>query len=298
MTADLKIQAAIELVGFEITIYSHSFPLDEDWAIGGFDPFLQSLTWGEPIHRMTECDHIVSRVPVALWYDHSKKMPVRNWPAPVRPTENVRVDANVRHLTSAIPDENGKLSIYLPNGTYILTTVSGDRKATSEEFSILSWKQIQPVDMVIGSTAERKFTVKKEWDIDIEDHDRPASIQVLLQRSTYNDVSGIFAQLFSSPGSAWQGVQIVELKPDNQWSAEFNPVPVYEFDADGNRREIKYRVRELRQPTEEEYPDINNVEKAGKRAVLDRWDLDNTHLWEKLKDKVTDFNTYWQITPT
>ena len=95
---------------------------------------------------------------------------------------------------------------------------------------------------------------------------------------------------------AWKSVQIVTLSPENNWTAEFSSVPLFELDKDGQQREFKYRVRELREANENEDPD--SLEDAGNRVVLNRWDIDNTHLWEKLKGKVTDWNTYWQIDPT
>ncbi|MBR1711050.1 MAG: Cna B-type domain-containing protein [Clostridia bacterium] len=297
--ADVSVHASITLLGFDIDIYSKSWPIDSYWEMSSFKDFVQSLTWGEPMKLgQRECEHIVYQVPAALWYNYGKTMSVRNWTSPVYPTENVQVDPNIRYLTSAVPNGEGKLKLYLPwkNGKYTLKTEQGELQASAEQPGNMIRGKNAQVDLILTSKAQRIFTAKKEWDIDMEDKDRPESIQVVLQRCSYNDGDILFREIMQLASKAWKSVQIVTLSPENNWTAEFSPVPLFELDEDGQQREFKYRVRELREANENEDPD--SLEDAGNRVVLNRWDIDNTHLWEKLKGKVTDWNTYWQINPT
>ena len=297
--ANVGIHVGFKLFGADIVLYSQTWPVDSGQNKSDPVPFVQSLTWGEPLKKERFCEHIVYKVPARLWYNHAKTKPVTNWPSRVSPTIPVRVDPNVRHLTSVKPDENGKLKLFLPymdGSRYTLTSTWGDLTAKGTQPYGMGRGGNPVVDLFVASTRQQHYSVKKVWDIDIEDKDRPENIQVLLQRSSYYDVEGTFDLIKTLPGRAWENVQIVTLKPENDWSAEFDPVPAFEVDGYGDKRDIRYRVRELRQA--ERAQDPEDLDRASSRIVLGRWDLENTHIWEKLKGRLTNWQTYWQIEPT
>ena len=296
---DLSVNLKITII-VEITIYEKHWTYDTGIGWSAFKEFRQSLTWGEPMNAPH--NHIVWKVPAALWQDVDCTTPVKNWGFPVHPTEPVQVDPNVRHLTSVKPDPNtARLNLYLPMkaGRYTLTTTDGEKTATAEQYTNMSYGANMQVDLILGTNELRRYSVKKKWDIDIEDKDRPASIQVALQRSSKTSLGNLdFSVYTQEPGKAWQTVQWVELNPQNNWEATFSAVPVYEIGPDGEKVELRYRVRELRPANEEAGENPDYIEHAYKRVVPDRWDLDNTYIWEKLKGKITNWQTYWQIEPT
>ncbi len=296
MTASLRIHLVVEIFWQKLTIYEHTWPLDEAMNRTDLLPFVQSLTWGEPAKILQEkCDHIVYQVPAIVYYDHEHKIVARNWNSPIHPTDNVQVDPNVRSLTSRVP-RNGQTNLFLPwkDGRYTLTTDNGVFAATEAQPSYMVRGKNAQVPLVLESNEKRVFTAKKEWDIDMEDKDRPKSIQVVLQRSSYNDGKRIMHEYYQrDPSILWKSVDIIELNEENNWTAQFDPVPLYELDEYGKTHKYKYRVRELREATEEEQE--NSLEDANKRVVPNRWDLDNIRLVDVLKDKLTSFDTYWSL---
>ena len=76
------------------------------------------------------------------------------------------------------------------------------------------------------------ITIEKKWDIDIEGKDRPDSIEVAIQKKK---------------DDKWETVAVVELNKDNDWKVN-KPLPTSEDD-NGEKKDIEYRVRELREET-------------------------------------------------
>ena len=83
---------------------------------------------------------------------------------------------------------------------------------------------------VTNEIDERTLKVEKEWDIDLENLDRPDSIQVMAQ---------------AKDGNSWKNIQIVTLDKDNEWKAELC-VPKYRYEGD-TKKELDYRIRELKE---------------------------------------------------
>ena len=99
----------------------------------------------------------------------------------------------------------------------------------------LAYKVTQSVDqqgrLTFTNKLElRKFKIEKKWDIDLEGKDRPENVQMIIQ---------------SKNGDKWSEEQIVTLDEDNEWKTEVD-YPKYVIE-DGDRKEIEYRIRELRE---------------------------------------------------
>ena len=314
----------------------------EDWADnsaseGNARKYTQSLTWKEKLKYQEYCSHLYYKVPVAVWGNENKTQPLKG--VYVHKEGYVGADANVTQYAYAKtgsnptvpdPDKNGKVNLYLPyiNGTHTITV---DRYNSDPQYRNMSGTGTQPtpmrrgandqVDIVLGSAEKTQYSVRKEWDIDLENNDKPESIDVLLQAQHYN--TGFFT---------WEGVQKLTLDSGNNWSATFDEVPKYEFNDKGETVKIKYRIRELKpEPEGGDQPAaggeaadvlndlVNDVDAVGevvqnadgllhpdngaladesKRVVPARWDLDNVHVWEVVKKRATDWNELWQINPS
>ena len=313
-----------------VPFYGDVTLIDKDWPASKCidtknTPFVQSLTWKEALKEQEFCDHLLYKVPVRVWLDENHVKPVEN--VVVKNDDHVVTDATARRYDWSTtgknpslrdyPDYTGRANIYLPykDGKY---TVEADPAGTpyaaytgeAEMPSPMVRGANEPVDIVLESTETRQLSVEKTWDIDFEFKDRPDSVDVLLQAQYYD--TGVFT---------WEGIQKATLSADNNWSFTFDPVPKYEQDEEGQQREIKYRVRELKASPEDApdpedslfpediadvvqeadgilQPDGGSLAEYSKRVVPARWDLDNTHVWEILKTQVTDYNSLWTITPS
>ncbi len=289
--------------------------------------FVQSLTWKEKLKYQDECSHMYYKVPVAVWGNANKTEPLKG--VYVHKEGYVGADPNITPFafgktgsnpTIPNPNRDGKVNLYLPyiNGKH---TIIVDRYNSDPQYRQMSGSAEQPtpmrrgandrVDIVLESGEKTAYTVRKEWDIDFENKDRPESIDVLLQAQ--HDSTGYFT---------WEGVQKATLSAANGWSFTFDEVPKYEINDKGKTVKIKYHIRELKPEPEPagggepaaEGGDaaaivndlLNEVDAIGevvqnadgllhpdngvhadesKRVVPARWDLDNIHVWEVLKKK-------------
>lgn len=321
ISADGHAHVKIPIIDMEIIGYDWSKPkyrnVNKDCS------FHHSLTWNESLQENKECDHRIYKVPVYVWLDEGKQMPAND--ILVKNKDQTQGDATAKRFDKNTSGHNpylgaGRANIYLPykEGKYTITADTRGTQYTSwggeaEMPTPMRRGANDRVDIILRSVKTRTFSVEKKWDIDFENKDRPESIDVLLQAQYYN--TGRFT---------WVGVQKATLSADNNWSFTFDPVPKSELDDRGNARDIKYRVRELKQapsddaPVPEELeplfpedivdvlpdadgiyrPDEGTLAQYSKRVVPARWDLDNTHVWEVLKKTVTDFNTLWDIDPS
>ena len=313
------------------TLFGDITVIDKDWTIAktqiitSESPFVQSLTWEEPLKKQEYCDHLLYKVPVRVWADdqHTDPVPgiiVKGEPHPEPDTTAVRYESDETGKNPTLqkyPYYQGRANIYLPykDGKY---TVDADTTGTAyAEFTgkgEMPMPMVRganaPVDIVLKDSETRQLSVEKSWDIDFEFKDRPESVDVLLQAQHYSTES-----MFT-----WEGVQQATLNADNNWSFTFDPVPKYEI-VSGVKKEIKYRIRELKAPEDQApdpddtlfpddiadvgqaadgmyNPDAGSLKEYSKRVVPARWDLDNTHVWEVLKSQVTDYNKLWEINPS
>ncbi len=154
----------------------------------------------------------------------------------------------------------------------ILRTTDSD----TGEVSFKSWVGEDGEDMIPtnGNTSDRVIftnvyptvTIEKEWDIDLEKHDRPDSIQVVVQKKS---------------GDTWKTVKLVELSGDNDWKAN---IFVDGIGGDG----AEFRVRELKEETALQ-------ELGGKLRDLINQGKDKYDEWlNRLK---TEGKTYWDGLP-
>lgn len=113
-------------------------------------------------------------------------------------------------------------------------------------------------NIVLASTEMVTFRAEKEWDIDFENKDKPASIDVMLQSLHYDQ--GYWQ---------WQGVQIKTLNAANGWACDFDAVPISEYDRQGKKK-IKYRIRELKpDENENQAPNVDPVRHRQKFCARD-----------------------------
>ena len=66
------------------TIFGDITVIDKDWPIPkaqiptSTSPFVQSLTWQEPLKKQEYCDHLLYKVPVRVWEDETMIAPVKD----------------------------------------------------------------------------------------------------------------------------------------------------------------------------------------------------------------------------
>ena len=330
---DLDFDLTLPLIDYQV-YHAHKDLLHQP-QVYGRGRLVQSLTWKEKLKYQDYCDHMYYQVPVAVWANRNKTIPVAG--IYVHHDGYVDIDSNISRFAYAKtgtnptipqPDREGKVNLYLPYkaGKY---TIIVDRYNSDPQYINVSGSGTMPsnmrrgrndrVDIILESSEKVTPSVRKEWDIDIENNDKPESVEVLLQ-----------AQYYSSGYFSWEGVQKATLNSANNWSHTFDEVPRYEMNAKGEMVEIKYRVRELKEASggaaggdgagigaagemlEDVIAEVDVVQNAdglyhpdggalaaeSKRVVPARWDLDNIHVWETIKKKTTDWNELWQISPS
>ena len=320
----------ISLTIAKIDILKKSFNITSNYTLYNTRNFVQSLTWNEKLKYASSCSHQYYKVPVQVWGDQAHTVPLKG--IKVEPVDLTDWDSNMKRFTSGVTGENeylvaryasgeqngiGRANLYLPykNGKYTIRTDTYGTK-----FKGMNGSEAQPSNMVRGANetvhivldSDRRVTmkVKKKWDIDFEDKDRPDHVDVLLQRNSWN--ANKVTKFFR-----WVGVEKVTLHAGNNWEYTFEDLPRYEVDENGKLREIKYRIRELRQPetgdAEADEPfmlDINNIQSAqgvfgmddgalaaeSKRVVNDQLDLDNINIVGAFKDTFSP-EKLWELSP-
>ena len=331
--ADVKAELTLPIIDYEV--FSKKFPISHSYSSYGRRHFVQSLTWKENLKYQQECSHWYYKVPVAVWANKNMTIPLKG--IYVHHDGYVSIDSNMSayayaktgsNPTIPNPDREGKVNLYLPykEGKY---TIIVDRYNSDPQYINVAGRAEMPsgmrrgandrVNIILESSEKVTHSVRKNWDIDFENNDKPESVDVLLQAQYYN--TGYFS---------WEGVQKATLSSANNWSFTFDPVPRYEMNAKGEMVEIKYRVRELKEAgngagenpgaginldmegLEDIIANIDVIQNAdglfhpdngafaaeSKRVVPSRWDLDNTHVWEVVKKKFTDWTELWQINPS
>ncbi|MBR0342227.1 MAG: Cna B-type domain-containing protein, partial [Oscillospiraceae bacterium] len=97
-----------------------------------------------------------------------------------------------------------------------------------DDLNNINLDEAEESDTVTFTNKYPNATVKKEWDIDLEDKDRPESIQVLVQKKSKDN---------EDDKDKWTDVKVIELSEENDWEAKF-------FREDDS---AEYRVRELKE---------------------------------------------------
>ena len=257
-------------ISIPVPIFDDIDVIDETWRVarnyvrGILLDFVQSLTWNEELKYQRVCDHMYYKVPVAVWADQAHTVPING--AHVSVNGGVQADENVLKYTEGTTGEHpdlarGRVNLYLPfkDGKYSLH---------AETMEFMEGDQEQPVNMIRGandrtnivlaSTEMVTFRAEKEWDIDFENKDKPASIDVMLQSLHYDQ--GYWQ---------WQGVQIKTLNAANGWACDFDAVPISEYDRQGKKK-IKYRIRELKpDENENQAPNVDPVRHRQKFCARD-----------------------------
>ena len=133
--------------------------------------------------------------------------------------------------------------------------------------------------MTITNATMKIYSVELTWDIDLGDQDRPDEIEIALQKK-----EGKFS---------YSTIQVIKVSRENNWSGQFEPVPIGQMDENGQLDPYSYRVREVRpfQEGEEEVQDDPNdeeahrryLESADKRIVHDKYDFDKPYIKNLIK---------------
>ncbi|MDO5132074.1 MAG: Cna B-type domain-containing protein [Eubacteriales bacterium] len=321
-----NLKAHLEIPLLDYTVINQTWSQDHNYDRYNRRHYVQSLTWKEKLKYQDHCGHYVYRIPVAVWVNKNKTIPAKG--VYVQKEGYSSVDSNVSQFAFRKTGQDGKTTLYLPyidgKHTIIAEPYNSDpqyrlTKGSSQQPSDMRRGANEQVDIILQSVESTAYTVRKEWDIDFENKDKPESIEVLLQAQYYN--SGYFS---------WEGVQKVRLSEENNWEHTFEEVPKYEMNAKGEMVPIKYRIRELKENSEggggdaqEEgnpaegladgevgnvgvvqgseglfHPDSSRFAGDSRRVVPSRWDLDNTYVWATIKNMTTDWNELWQFEPT
>lgn len=245
-----------------ITLYSqliadfYPYPtfIDRTEIIGTDNPptikdlghFVQSLTWKDPLKFKDACDHIYYKVPVAVWKDQARTVPAPDVYVQVL---DVHPDPNVVKYTMGKTGSNptiantGGVNLYLPfkEGRY---TVFVNPSKSDPQYKGLGGEAEQPsdmrrgvnerVDIILKVEEKLQYLVEKSWFIDLEQNDKPDSIDVLLQ-----------SKKTDGGDDEWQDIETKTLNRGNSWECYFS-APKYTYDDEG-RKLIQYRVRELKE---------------------------------------------------
>ena len=325
-TKDIYARVGVDLTIpiIKYNVYRNDWNIANEYRASGKRNYVQSLTWEEPIQFKANCDHMYYRVPVAVWYDRAKTNPAPG--VEVRREGNNEIDANMLKFASGTTryagsqPGAGRIDLYLPyiDGRYTIDARNDayNMSGSAQQPSNMRRDQNDQVDIVLETGNKTTYSVRKEWDIDFENKDRPGEIEVLLQ-----------AQHYDTPFYTWEGVQAVTLNAENNWSAAFDEVPRYEADEEGNIREIRYRIRELKMPPDGAggggnpqdqgqnpenifpenlaevvqqgdgllQPDGGAMAEYSRRVVPDEYDIDNIHVWAVIKNRFENKQDLWQV---
>lgn len=270
--------AKLETFGIDVINVALTLGQGNDYKVTDGDSFHQSLTWNEPL-EYTPCPHKVYRVPVAVWGNNDKTIPINGMT--VKPSENVNVDQNVRKYTQCVTGQDGrgagKATLYLPfkEGRYTINAEGNNLQGSADQPENMARGLNTQVDIIVNSDQTVQHSVQKEWDIDLEHLDKPDSIEVVLQAQYYSSGRDIYEKAKNSITGmlSWKTLQIVTLNSANNWSATFDAVPEYEIiNMEGDiptLKKIKYRVRELK-PKQQKQPeeDVEGVFPVGDDSIL------------------------------
>ena len=140
----------------------------------------------------------------------------------------------------------------------------------------------------ITNQSGKVYSVELGWDIDMWDQDRIDEMEVVLQRRV---------NIFD-----WEVLQILTINQANNWSDEFEPVPVGMVNqTTGTFVQYKYRVRLLEPDDEEEEdPQPQNEEQqlqdAKERVIYDWLDLDKPFIKNMIE--LADPENLWTVDDT
>lgn len=328
--ASLNLKARIAGMSGDIDILQKQLPLKSNYRREGKEHFVQSLTWREKLKKQEYCSHLYYKVPVAVWANANKTIPISG--IYVHQKGIISEDSNMTKYVVAWtgknpkippPDKEGKAVLYLPyiNGKYTIIVDSANNEHDGDDDKrIMGGSAEQPenmkrgankqVDIILECTEKTDYKVEKTWDIDIEGKDKPKEIEVLLQ-ARYGKWS-----FFS-----WEGVRKATLSADNNWSFTFTGVPTQAMDGEGRMTPVEYRIRELKEgggdggdgaagPANQDdsgviqdtdglfRPDSGKYAGESKRVVPSRFDLDNIHVWNAVKSRMTDISKIIEFEPT
>ena len=292
---DVTAKLRIPLIDY--TVFSKTWHAKENYKNGSKQKFVQSLTWKEKLKHQEYCDHLFYKIPVRVWYDQAKTMPVEGVRVRELQENFHEYDSNmgpyvdsttgwnpkIRENPAYIPYGKGRANIYLPyiDGQYTIRTDTS--QADDESLRRLDGKSKMPtamrrgandpVDIVLGSREKTAYSVRKEWKTDYEGKDKPDEIEVLLQ-----------AQFYNTGFLKWETVMdlnhepmVATLSAANNWQYTFPEVPRYEMTPKGDLKEIKYRIRELkpaaenRMNLEDDGPGLFDDDDAGVIQEGDGW---------------------------
>ena len=330
--AGVNLKASIPAIDKSIDILEKHYPLKTSYFRDSKKHFVQSLTWREKLKKQEYCSHLYYKVPVAVWANQGKTIPISG--IYVHQQGVSREDANMTPYTVAWTGKNpkiqprdgnekGKAVLYLPyiDGKYTIVVDSLNNEQDGDnDKRLMGGSAEQPekmrrganeqVDIILESSEKTEYRVEKKWDIDLEGKDRPDSIDVLLQ-TRYGK-----GNFFS-----WEGVAIATLNEGNNWSYTFTNVPTHRMDGENRMVPAEYRIRELKgeaagggagaaapeggddggvvQAQDGLYhPDGGALAAESKRVVPDRFDLDNIHVWNAVKSRMTDISKIIEFEPT
>ena len=334
--ASVNLKAKFTAMDRGIDILEKQYPIKSSYKRDSKQHFVQSLTWREKLKKQEYCSHLYYKVPVAVWANANKTIPISG--IYVHQKGISSEDSNMTKYTVAWtgkntkippPDQEGKAVLYLPyiNGKYtiMVDSLNNEHEGDNDK-RIMGGSAEQPenmkrgankqVDIILECNDKTEYKVEKTWDIDIEGKDKPESIEVLLQaRYSKWDV-------FS-----WEGVRTATLSAANNWSFTFTDVPTHAMNAKGQMTPVEYRIRELKeksgggdhggdggdgaaglaanddsgviQDTDGLFrPDSGKYAEESKRVVPSRFDLDNIHVWDAVKSRMTDISKIIEFEPT
>ena len=286
---DIGVKASITIVK-EFSLFNKHWVTEARGNTRDIRTRHQSLTFNEPM-RDGACTHMVYRVPAAVWRDHAMTRPAAAGTdvSANPPLTAADMDANVLKYASGRTGTDpslpaNRVDLYLPwkEGRYELKASMHGIEGTGQQRDSMRRSANDQVDIILADTETTSRSVSKTWDIDYEHKDRPDEIQVAVQALHYSTGLDKVLNVVN-----WEDVDVATLSAANNWSYTFDGLPKYDITEDGERKEIKYRVREL-SPGDEAPKD---------RIVKDTWDLDNQSVWDAIK-KQFSWDKIWEVSLT
>lgn len=220
------------------TIFGDITVIDKDWPIPktqipvSESPFVQSLTWQEPLKKQEYCDHLLYKVPVRVWEDETMIAPVKD--ITVKSEPHTEPDQTAAWYDFSVtgknpylihyPDYEGRANIYLPYEEGKEYTVLADTSGTPYEMKSGEGKMRSPivrgandpVDIVLQDTGKVIVEGTKTWDDNNDaDRKRPDIIRIGISEQVHGEVAA--TNVTARESWKWEVKGLPEMDEDGNW---------------------------------------------------------------------------------
>ncbi len=249
-------------LSWDFTIFDHDWKVYDDYRrVEGNKTFVQSLTFGDKLKYQLHCDHEYSRVPVRVMQGGSTVSG-----ASVHSMTRF-LHSDLRGIGTGITGTDGTTTLFLPEQGMKLaahkkigsSTHSGSAPANASE---IRRHQEIVINLPDQSDETKTITVRKNWEIDMEDHDRPDEVMVVIEK--WNRQTGKW-EIYEDLDSGALAVGRLDAAHKWEWNCG-NQLRKSEITPYGEMG-IHYRVRELAEGTVYDEAEYRQADAACKEQI-------------------------------